>query len=108
MWERCGSLLAFINCDYAKACWDRSGLHSLIDEIALQCEGFTNLVFIILRKPDSAMYCRLVMVLWQIWKKRNATIWGERCKTPAEAVFLSASFLDEWTHSQWHSMVSRT
>lgn len=36
------------------------------------------------------------ILIWQIWKERNAMVWDNSCKTPVEAVCASVLVLREW------------
>lgn len=42
------------------------------------------------------------MLIWQIWKERNAMVWDNLCKTPVEeAVYASVLVLREWLQAMF-------
>lgn len=86
----------FIDCYFAKGCWERSGISHVLDVLVWEVEGYRDLVFRILTTQPSSVVEVFVMVTWQIWKEHNARVWHGNCNTPAQAVFASAVVINEW------------
>lgn len=56
-------------------------------------ESLGELVFALLALPEKDAFG---MLLWQIWKERNAAVWNGTHCPPAETVTASATFFNEW------------
>ena len=89
-----------INCDFAIACWHRSGLASLfifIDENQTLFVDWLASMFIIFDENQRILFA---MVCWMIWKARNDFVWKHKRTSPASVVFLANTILVQWSRAQ--------
>lgn len=97
----CGKYLetswhVFVDCCYAKSCWLAAELGNIMEDHCMQVEGFSQLIFQLLKAPQSWVPQRVAMTLWQIWKERNSMLWEGKHRNAVQAIHISASHLAEW------------
>jgi len=90
----------FFVCIKAKECWESIGMGNLIRELLHQANNFTTLLFDFLDRLSNHQQLLVVILLWSLWKSRNAKLW-ESSDTPATVIITRAKeILHEWTCMQ--------
>lgn len=65
-----------MECQFAKDCWDRAQLTTILDALVWEVEGFRELVFRMISHSRRSVAESFAMIVWQIWKERNEKVWN--------------------------------
>ncbi|XP_019198405.1 PREDICTED: uncharacterized protein LOC109192286 [Ipomoea nil] len=82
----------FINCSFAKECWDLSGI-PVSTSVFPSFEFWVDHHVAMLDKDQ----CRLLLLIcWRIWLARNNKIWNNKITTSRRLVEATKLFLADW------------
>lgn len=85
----------FIECPFARSCWALVGLLDWLEDHVMQVEGSNDLIFRILVQTSRSKVEMFAILLWYVWKCRNAMVQTGTCGTTVELVFAAAVFQTE-------------
>lgn len=86
----------FVDCAFAKSCWEESQLWQKIDSLCYEVDGHSDLFLNLPRQLENCEMERAAIVVWAIWRARNEVVWNDRRSSPCQAMFSATIFLAEW------------
>lgn len=85
-------LLLFLDCTFAKQCWQYTGLHFEVTRV----ESAFIWLLERLTEADKEVSVKLDSVLWGIWSARNIKVWDQKNITPDFAMQWSSKQITQW------------
>ncbi|CAN1127140.1 Putative ribonuclease H protein At1g65750 [Linum perenne] len=86
----------FLDCNYAKACWEKAGLQQLVAHLDSTRDDLQSWLTALLNHGASQHTEKALVLLWSLWRERNARVWRNE-RTPAFVVArLANESLEEW------------
>ncbi|CAN1769951.1 Putative ribonuclease H protein At1g65750 [Linum perenne] len=102
----CGNFLEtsyhlFLDCSVARTCWSKAGLAQVIDASLHNFQGTCAewLLNIIASNTEEVVH-DICMVLWSLWRERNARVWSNKHSTPEWIVQLGKDLLADWKQAR--------
>ncbi|XP_031112245.1 uncharacterized protein LOC116016226 [Ipomoea triloba] len=89
------TLHAFVECDKAKACWNRIG-SSLSSVGHTSFSEWIHNVFTVLDKENQSI---IIVICWKLWFARNQKVWNNINIPPAIIVETARNYLKDWKES---------
>ncbi|CAN1313492.1 Leucine-rich repeat receptor-like protein kinase TDR [Linum perenne] len=86
----------FLMCDVAQACWRSAGLTAVIQNSWQGGQTIGEWLANILTANSAETVRKVFVVLWSIWKERNARVWNNKYMMPSWIVKLGLDELAEW------------
>ncbi|CAN1147432.1 Putative ribonuclease H protein At1g65750 [Linum perenne] len=80
----------FLDCDFARDCWQETGLGTLIAGQRDRAESFEEWAHLMLKEGTDQTIQTISAVIWAIWRERNARVWSQ-CSQPAARVVVQES-----------------
>ncbi|CAN1810344.1 Putative ribonuclease H protein At1g65750 [Linum perenne] len=85
-----------VTCEVAVDCWRKAELLQVVERHMLNAEGFDDWLFAILCNEDSDTQSKIAMLVWCLWKERNARVWRQESKSVESIVKNGLEWLAEW------------
>ncbi|XP_024177882.1 uncharacterized protein LOC112183776 [Rosa chinensis] len=95
------SLHLFVNCPYAKEVWNRAGIPMLGAASTTIQEWLTGVV----NRFTKEELCKILMLIWGIWKSRNSQVWEQKGRHASETCFLTLGWYEEFKKHNVSSLV---
>ncbi|KAL8094028.1 hypothetical protein AgCh_035786 [Apium graveolens] len=86
----------FLECEYARGCWDYSGCDLDISEV----EDLSVWLLEKLGMEAETKLVQMTKVLWGIWFARNRRVWEEKLLSPMITMDISMKMVTEWRAAQ--------
>lgn len=84
----------FVDCAYARGCWHQAGILDVVDRAKAGAGSVLEWLFHVIRTAAEPVVCKVIMILWSIWKERNERVWNNVSRPPEIVVHLGAGNVD--------------
>ncbi|XVF55323.1 hypothetical protein PTKIN_Ptkin06aG0027900 [Pterospermum kingtungense] len=82
------------------SCWKESNLEAVVYSSADRVESVTERIFDVLQRLSIADAGKFAMLLWALWKHRNAVLWRQENQDVRSLIFKSLGLLCEWLEAK--------
>lgn len=83
-------------CEKALKCWEMVHLDDIVHNLVGNSDNFTTLLFDFFHRLHAQNQHIASMILWSIWKNRNAKLWENKDTPPPIIVKCAQDSLHEW------------
>jgi ribonuclease HI len=94
----------FFVCPKAVSCWELLQLDTIIRDLLPTSYDFSTLLFDLFDRLTTEQQSMVSMILWSLWKNRNAKLWENSDSAPTFIVQSARDSLNEWSYMQHHKI----
>ncbi|CAN1332707.1 Putative ribonuclease H protein At1g65750 [Linum perenne] len=90
----------FLECPFALECWNKAGLLQIVTNATLNYVNFIDWLTKLLDHSATMQAEKVVVLLWSLWRERNARVWRNEQKPAFVVVRLALEYLEEWQQAR--------
>ncbi|CAN1163492.1 Putative ribonuclease H protein At1g65750 [Linum perenne] len=94
----------FLECDFAKECWERVQLMPFTEELRREHTTFQEWLAACINTGNSDQVEKVMALLWSVWRERNARVWRDEHKPPLVVARLAMESLEDWKKAREHTV----
>ncbi|KAL8516097.1 hypothetical protein ACS0TY_014684 [Phlomoides rotata] len=97
----------FMNCRFARACWQLTSVANDVERVALEAESIIDFMLRMISQLEGEKLTEFVMVVWRLWKDQNSKVWNGSSIEAHTTVFYARKYLADWDSASNGSSSSR-